>query len=295
MDDTGQATALTGTTEAPPAEIPQYVGEDGNFVEDWTHLLKDESLHDNPTLSTIHNLDTLASIHVQQRRKIGGNVILAPSESSTEADWEEYYKAGGRPDTAGDYTLTRPTEVPEGMTFNENLEKTYRELAHSLGFNQKQVDAIYKLHNDNITNQLKEAKLLHDQQVEEAKTALKEKWGEEGSESYNRELNKANTVVRLFSEEGEEREWLLELVGNNPRFSMWASKVGGKLMEDTDVRPDTGMAPPGFDETISELMAQPVYGPDYRKHGFTRQAHQAAVRKVANLYTQKDKETKRKA
>ncbi len=72
-----------GTTETPIA----FTGEDGNFVENWTHLLKDESLRDNATLKTLTSIDMLAGNHVLQRKKIGGNTVLVPTDASNEAEY----------------------------------------------------------------------------------------------------------------------------------------------------------------------------------------------------------------
>jgi hypothetical protein len=106
-----------GQVEAPVVETPEttptpFVNEDGTFTKDWTKAL-DPELQSDKTLATFKSAKDLAKSYVNARSMIGKGKVAIPNETSTEGEWNEYYKAGGRPETAADYGLKAPDGLEE--------------------------------------------------------------------------------------------------------------------------------------------------------------------------------------
>lgn len=278
------------SSEPPPAEpIPAIIGEDGNFVENWTQRLTDETLHDDPTLKTIKSLDLLASNHVLQRKKIGGNTVLVPNEASTEAEWDAYYAAGGRPETSADYNLTRPEEFPEELWDNERAEK-YMKLFHKIGLNQKQVDALTNENNLDVIAAVTKKAQDDELAMTELKNGLYKDWGN----AFEQRKHLGNLAIENGTDGNAEfKGRLVQKFGNDPDFIRYSSNLGAGFAEAGSV--DTSNLVPTTSDLqtrIKDETAKKSYGADYAKHGFTREQHKDQIEKVARMFAELAKSTK---
>jgi hypothetical protein len=127
-----------------------------------------------------------------------------------------------------------------------------------------------------------------DEQKAKAETAVQQKYGTAWPEV----VDKANTTIRQFTEPGEDRDWLLELVGNSPQFADWASRVGDLLVEHKVApgEPRTTMTKAEIQQKYAEIMSNPVYTDPLkaRENPALNQAlHAEATRLSELLSTQK--------
>lgn len=106
---------------APVAPVvePTYFGKDGTLEEGWQGTL-DETLREDKSLSTFKTVSDLAKSFVNTKSMVGKNTMEIPTDSSAESVWEEFHKAGGRPETVADYGLKAPDGFPEDV-----LEKIF--------------------------------------------------------------------------------------------------------------------------------------------------------------------------
>jgi len=258
MPNEGQATAAdatttTGAVVAATTEAPEsYVGADGVFVEDWQSKLQDESLHDDQTLKTIKNVENLAKSYVHVRKQVPLDKIAIPTETSSEAVWDAYYAAGGRPSTAEEYVM----EVPEEHAdyFSEELITEAKGIFHSLGFNQKQVDALWEFEKKRVAATEKSLDDFDAQEKAEAETALRNKWGA----AYDENLHLVNRMISENAVEGEERDYLLAEYGNDPKLAGFLGNIAKKFIEHKII---TNVETPSADmeSKIKELMDSPAY------------------------------------
>ena len=214
------------SVEEPVAESVSFVGEDGNFVENWMELSGiDEDLRGNKTLQTTKSVSGLASQLVNAQKMIGqnANMVLIPNEKSTETEWSEFHSKMGRPDTPDEYEITHLEDIGEIDTETEGV---FKNLAHSLGLTPGAVQKLIEL-DDNRTLAMRQAvEEAQIQQKNESEEALKKQWGG----AYEERLHLANRMIAENVSE-ENKPALLDAIGNNPQVADFLANIAKKFVE----------------------------------------------------------------
>ena len=279
--------AVAATPE-PVVDTPTMFDAEGNFTENWTHLLSDESLHDNKTLKASRNVESLASQTVSAQKMVGANKIAIPNEASTELEWDEWHKAGGRPETAEDYAFAKPEEFPEEH-YNPEQAKAAQELMHKLGLSKNQAEQLFAFNNQYAIARL----AVIEQDSKLAMTQLQDGLVADWGNAYEQKKHLGNKAIEEgVSGDAAFKERIIEKFGNDPDFVRFAANLGGKFAESGSIQIDTVPTPGDIQTTIDDEIAKPVYGSEYAKHGFTKAQHAAQVQKVAVLFREKTKHAK---
>lgn len=290
MADEGNAPAATvEATPVAPVEPPVALIDDkGNLRDGWTSIL-DEDLRDNSFLNESKTIQGMARSVVSARSMVGKDKIPIPTEASSEQEWDTFYKIGGKPETAADYSLTRPEDFPEEH-YSEDFAKAAQELFHKIHLSKKQSDALFEFNNTYNLQAIKAKAATDVQDSEKLKTGLYSDWGN----AYEQKKHFGNKAIE-HGTEGESPEFkqrIVEKYGSDPDLVRLLSNLGSKFIESTS--PDAAMIPtPGdIQEQINTETAHPAHGLDYVSKGFTKVQHKAQVEKVAVLYREKAKQTK---
>ncbi len=266
-----------------PAETPTMFNAEGGFTENWTQSLTDTALHDNPTLKTAKTVESLATMTVNAQKLAGMDkerMLVAPNEASSDEEWLAFHKAGGRPETAGDYAFTRPEELPEEY-YSQEYATAAQELMHKLGLSQKQADALFEFNNNSVISQLKTQSQDDTLAKQKLTDGLVADWGN----AFEQKKHLGNKAI----EEGtggnvEFKARLAEKFGNDPDFVRFAANLGSKFSEagspEIPLIPTTG----DIQSQINDAMAHKSHGADYKAHGFTKAQHETQVQKVTQLY-----------
>jgi hypothetical protein len=213
----------------------------------------DEEIRGEVCLDTCVDIPSMAKQYVHAQRKFGKNAIVKPDENASEEDWEQYYIAGGRPDTVGDYKYTKA----EGIEYDDAMIGIFKELAHKIGLNQKQVDALSEFDNNRIMQIMQ---IDEDNKIA-AKNEAEDTLRTELGVAYDERIHLANRVMSddRFVPEDDREEFIKEF-GNNPSFIRFAIRVGQRLQEHKDVSaPITEPSVSEAQTKIDELMATPGY------------------------------------
>ncbi len=270
----------TETTETTTTETPSMFNAEGGFTENWTQSLTDTALHDNETLKSAKSVEALATMTVNAQKMVGADKIAIPNEASSEEEWATFHKAGGRPETAGDYNFGRPEELPEEY-YNQERATAAQELMHKLGLSKKQADELFAFNNNTVIAQLKTQSQDDTLAMQKLTDGLVADWGN----AYEQKKHLGNKAI----EEGtagnaEFKERLTQKFGNDPDFVRFAANLGSKFSEggspDIPLIPTTG----DIQAQIDDAMSHKSHGADYKSHGFTRAQHEAQVKKVTQLY-----------
>lgn len=264
--------------EGQPA--PALVGTDGELREGWTGIL-DEDIREEKCLATIKDVKSMARSYVHAQKMVGKDKIGIPNEASSEADWEAYHVAGGRPTTPEDYNFTKPDELSEEH-YNQDLANAYQSLFYKLGLSQKQADEIFAFNTKSIisavTKQTQDSELAMSDLV----NGLKTEWGQ----AYDQKIHLGNVAIEKGTNEDPDfKERLTQKYGNDPDFIKCMANLGGMFMEASPVKPEMIPTPGDLQERVDEEMRHPAYGIEFAKHGFTVQQHEAQVDKVFNMRT----------
>ncbi len=273
----------------PIAGAPTMFDTEGNFTENWTHLLTDTALHDNPTLKASKTIESLASQTVNAQKLVGADKIAVPNEASTELEWETFHKAGGRPETAADYNFARPEALSEEY-YSQELATAAQELMHKLGLSKKQADALFEFNNNTVIAQLTIATQDSELAMTELQDGLHADWGN----AFEQKKHDGNVAINKGAE-GETPEFkarVAEKYGSDPDLIRLLANLGKVYREAGIITATSIPTTSDTQEEIDNITASNVYGVDYVKHGFTRAQHDTAVQKALALRERMTKSAK---
>ena len=110
------------TSEASGFAIPEAYADKG-----WTEKVK--------------STDDLWKTTANLQEMIGKRPAGIPTNDASDAEWEAFYKAAGRPDEAK-YDFTDPEGLPDGFNA-DGFKQSANEILHSAGLSQKQAEKVY--------------------------------------------------------------------------------------------------------------------------------------------------------
>lgn len=280
---------------APPAEPPvvpaappaPLVNSDGELREGWRDTLP-EDIRGDKVFDRVSNFEGVMKSLSSAERAFGKDKIAVPNESSSEAEWDEFHKAGGRPKTAGDYNFTRPEELPEEH-YNQELATAAQELFHKIGLSKSQADALFEFNNNNIITQLTKNAQDAEASMAELKNGLYSDWGN----AYEQKKHFGNVAIEQGTAgDVEFKGRIAQKFGNDPDFVRFSSNLGSKFAETGSVQIETIPTPGDIQTQIDEAMTHKSHGIDYAKHGYTIDQHNKQVEKVRLLFVEKSKHLK---
>ncbi len=243
---------------AAPAVEATFVDAQGNFVDGWqlNAPFVPEELRNEASLNGYKNVSDALKSLVNAQHMIGKDKIAIPGETSTPDEWNEFHRAAGRPETPGDYNITRPEAVPEEL-FDKELANGYQELFHKIGISSKQAEALvgFNVESTLATIAKQEASNENDRQV--AMKALTEK---HGSVAYEGRLNLSKKALDVGADGDEElRKVIAERYGNDPDFVNWTANIGKQFGEASAVAATEAATIGSLEQQVTELTATDAY------------------------------------
>lgn len=170
--------------------------------------------------------------------------VKVPRENATPEQIAEFRKAIGVPEKAEDYKVEKPEKFPEGMVYNEVLEKKFKETAHQLNLAPQQVADLYKMYLDyEIAMHNEVLKSIEDNR-QKAVNTLKDIWK---GDTYQENTNKAiqsfykfveasNPPAALGGVEGI-KKWVEENgIGDDPVMVWFFSKTFDLIGDDKFIK-----------------------------------------------------------
>lgn len=205
---------------------------------------------ENPNFTKYKTVKAFAEGHEALVAKLGTSVSI-PGEGATEDQLNEFYNKLGRPEASDKYEFE--DNLPEGFAIDNDLDKSYRDLAYSLGLTQKQaqdlrgfyndaVKAAYDKNNQEVQTRLAEA---HAKNVE----AIKGMWGQDYKAKTQVAVNTAKKVLSQSTLDYLDQTGL----GNNADFvkdfyELSKKLSGGKFVD--------GIGEPPKEATLEDLDSE---------------------------------------
>ena len=216
------------TPVAPILSTPvSPVKSDGTFIENWKDMLPDD-LKNEESLNLIEDFPGMVKQFVNQRKAIGKNKVVLPTDKSDENEWNMFYEALGRPKTETGYNAP---EIPEGMSeiFTEERLNAAKAIAYKMGATQKQFAEYLNYEVGQVA-----ALAGNEQKAElEARAGAEKELRTELGAAYDERMHVANRIVTEAFPEEEKRMQFLEKYGNDVDFIRFASIIGSRMSEHT--------------------------------------------------------------
>ena len=209
------------TTEEQVTQDTTVLGSEGVGDNlDWKSTLPDD-LKNDPTLSNFKDIESLAKTVVHQQKQMGNRIPIPKDEEG----FKELYGKLGRPDEPTAYE----TKVPDDMAdyFGEPQLNEFKNVAHKIGLNQSQVDALINYQTGAIQNQLENEPAMLATQKEETETALKQDWGLD----YSKNMKAAQRALQVYGDQ-EIMDLMNTSAGNHPAVVKLFARLGAEVTED---------------------------------------------------------------
>jgi len=252
-NDTSVSTEQLSTETKPASPF----NADGTLVENWHTLAPEgyEHLREDKTLPRIKKFWDLSSSYVNVRKQVPLDKMPRPNDNFSEADWDEFYKAGGRPDTPQDFNIKKPEDFPEEYWVQDNADK-YQEVFHKLGISKKQSDALVALNNEMTLAAIKEIEQQEEMEFTTLKDNLRKKWGR----AFDQNTHLGDIAIEKGAK-GDEgfKERLIEKINKDPDLIEYSANLGS-LFSEHEIFEDTKIPTPSdIQKQINELRADPRF------------------------------------
>jgi hypothetical protein len=247
----------TETTESKPVldtTSPPLIDAEGKLREGWIETLPEE-LRDEESLKLYSDLPNLAKALVHAKKAVGKNKVAIPTDKSTDAEWDAFYEAVGRPKTADDYQVAVPDDLQE--LFTDDRVKRARERAYKLGITQGQFEAYMAEEMQEAVNILN----AEEEKVRQERVNIEEQLRQEfGARGFEERIHISKRLVAEAIPNQEERLNFIEKFGDDPDFIRFASTVGARMVESKNLVATLSKdTPKEAKKRIDELMATPGY------------------------------------
>ncbi len=176
--------------------IQDFVDGDGNFTDGFVAEAKTAAGADfaeSKVFDDVPSLDTLVKNYAETKRSFGtrmDNVIQKPGADASDEDKAAYQKSLlaelGPATKPEDYEFGSKDDLPEGMTFNENLDKAWREFFHSQGWPASMVSQAGQFMRKMQMEQVEAEQVIQVQRLKDESAALDKDWPGESNIENNR-------------------------------------------------------------------------------------------------------------
>jgi hypothetical protein len=191
-----------------------------NQSTDWRSSLSDELKNDS-TLANIKDVESAAKTLIHQQKMLGSRIPMPKSDEERS----ELYNKLGRPNQASEYKV----EVPQSHEsyFQEDNLNEFKNVAHNIGLNQSQVDALinYQLKTIDTDASKQDSRLAVGKQ--ETENSLKQEWGYD----YDKQVRNAKRALEVYGNP-ELQQLMQGEAGNNPAVVKFFARIGKDITED---------------------------------------------------------------
>lgn len=155
------------------------------------------------------------------------NAVAVPGEGATEQQVRDFYTKLGCPAKPEDYKFERPT-LPDGMEYDAESEKFFRELAHKEGVSGKALNALYAAYNAQQVKAFQQMQEAADKAKADAATSLKAEWGD----GFKTKMVLAERAVLRFGGDALKTELNESALGNHPALAKALAAIGEAMGDD---------------------------------------------------------------
>lgn len=240
---------------------------------DWKGNLP-EDLRAEKSLTTFKSVGDLARSHVEAQKMIGGSIRIPKADAKPE-EWDAFYAKLGRPGKPEEYGIAKPENLPEGVSWDENLAKWFAATAHSVGMPKAMAQKFMEQWNGLAAQSFEERQ----RQAEEALRPLREEWGK----SFDGRVELGVRAVKHFGGEDLAKYLNESGLGNNPALIKTFSRIGKMLVDQGFISGDGGggaLTRESIQEKIKGIMSDKEHPYNNAKHP----RHAEAMKEMSQLY-----------
>lgn len=226
VEETTTQTQSSTETKAEDTLVSSTTSNTTQTAKSWKDTISEEFRND-PNISKFTEIDALAKSYINATRMIGQDKIPVPNQNSTEDQWNEVYSKLGRPESPDKYKLDFKSEV---APIDEGAVKSFAEVAHKTGLNEKQAQAILDFYKQNSEQSLQQSKIDTETAQANAEQQLRQEWGGNFDANIKRaaSIAKQNMKPEMLDMQLKDGTRL----GDHPDFIKGFANIANLLSED---------------------------------------------------------------
>ena len=183
---------LPAETSPTPTRL---VDDSGAFTEGWLDRLPSEFDDSKQILGQFKDPIGMAKTLVSQQRLLGKKTeaVLLPNDKSAPEEWTDFHRRLGVPESPDAYKAYKPSTLPEGSEWNNEVGGNLANKAHSLGITPTQYQGML----DEIGSLEAQSKAaesqLHQMERQQNLKELQQEWGDK----FDVNMSKATRLIQL--------------------------------------------------------------------------------------------------
>lgn len=248
-----------------------YVQPDGSFAPDWTTKLPEDLGPARDSLGRFKSVVDLARAYDGANKLIGRKGVILPNEKSTAEEISAFHKTMGVPETPDGYMeAVRPTEMPEGVAWSDDIAKSYFELAHRHHVPASAMRDLIGLHLKQRQFEQEAAQHMLIENKQKGLKQLRQIWGVD----FDRNLGIAQRAASLTGVDANSYGW------RDPEVVKGFVRLASMMGDDKLVTPGGSLPAGGADlkSRAIDIMRNPA-NPDHQKYRDGDQDVQQRVRR----------------
>lgn len=241
--DVPQGTPGTPPPAAPPTGTPPTGTPPPSSAPEWLKGVEDEFVND-PIMKNVQDIPSLVKSYVHAQRQMGKKGFVLPDKNAPIEKYKELYTAMGGP-SLEEYKY----DLPEKHGLDDNFIKNFNKIAHDNNILPSQAKAMMEYYRAEVEKEDKDYLEQRAQAQTNAEKLLKTEWGD----GFEKNLFKAQQVVKTFGDESITKFLDESGLGNEPSVIKFLAKIGESLNEDTFKSDAVGHLGMTKDEAQAEL------------------------------------------
>jgi hypothetical protein len=269
--DSSGANVLTPPPQAAPAAP---ASTEIHPAASWRDSLPDD-IKGDPSLRPIQDVSALAKSYVNAQKAIGAEKVVIPGKHSTEADWQNFYRKMGVPESADKYDVTAPDQAKIDPAFFGEFKKA----AHGAGVLPAQAQKLFNWYYEQSTKAVQ----AHEDQALGARSQEIEAFAKELGQNFEPTLNRARTAVQALAPKELQDTLLQAKLHNHPQVVKFFESLYGFLKEDQikgQGSTTLGTSPEEASQKIDAIMRDSKHPYFDKGHA----GHLEAVKEMENLF-----------
>jgi len=246
-------------------ETTNTTTQDSWTAPEWAKGLSvDQEILKAPMFQSIKSVDDIVKGYHHAQKMVGADKVIVPNKNSSAEEWRNYFVKAGLPEKFDDY---KP-EIPQSFD-NEQFRKTLTTKAYELNIKPDQLSEITKLFDGYNNDIVKEYEADVVNEIKATESALRKEWGE----GFEKQIHRANRVVKHFGGEELHKDITNSELANNGQFLRLMAKIGEKMLNEDSFKPGTtttfGMTKEEAKSKINAIygdLNSPYYNKDHAQH-----------------------------
>lgn len=259
------------TTQDNPVEDTLLGSGESDNPTDWRSGLSEE-LQNDATIQNINDIESAAKTLVHQQKRMGSLVPIP----KTDEERAELYDKLGRPEEAGKYEVNIPDTHQQ--FFSEENVNQFKNVAHQIGLNNDQVNALINYQLGAIEHDLKQSEYAAVSDKGSTEESLKQEWGFD----YDKKLRSAHRALDVYGDD-ELRALMDGGAGNHPAVIRLFARLGEDVTEDMAKNTQNNtLATSALD--AKDEIAKVFADKDHAYHKADHPEHREAVDRMQQLH-----------